>query len=88
MTTPDTSPPLDWKSLYHLAVIELDPTQIVGRIADARNAILNRIEETITKPGEYNERQVLSDALNGLRVLREKQEHRTSAVARLPQKTG
>ena len=88
MTIPDTSPPPDWKSLYHLAVIELDPTQIVGRIADARNAILNRIEETITKPGEYNERQALSDALNGLRVLRQEQEQRASTLAPPRGKTG
>lgn len=88
MTTPDTSRPPDWKSLYDLAVMELDPTQRVGRIADARNAILNRIEETITKPGKYNERQALSDALNGLRELRQQQEQRASAVAPLRQKTG
>ena len=88
MTVPNTSPPADWKTLYQLAVMELDPTQIVGRIAEARNAILNRIEETITKPGEYNERQALSDALNGLRVLRQEQEQRASAVAPVRQKTG
>jgi hypothetical protein len=88
MTIRDTSAPPDWKRLYHRAVMELDPTQIVGRIADARNAILNRIEETIRKPGEYNERQALSDALNGLRVLRQEQEQRASALAPPQEKTG
>ena len=76
MTTPNTSRPPDWKTLYHLGVVELDHAQMLERIADARNAISNRVEETLTKPHEYNERQALTDALNGLRELRQEHESR------------
>ena len=88
MATVDTFRPLDWKTLYHLAVIELDPAQMLERIADARNAILNRVEETLTKPHEYNERQALTDALNGLRVLRQEHERRIQQCGQPRQKIG
>jgi len=66
----------DWKELYQLAVIELDPAKLSHRISDARNAILDRIQETISVAAHYQERQELADALNGLRVLRQEYERR------------
>jgi len=66
----------DWKELYQLAVIELDPAKLSHRVSDARNAILDRIQETISVASHYQERQELADALNGLRVLRQEYEHR------------
>ena len=68
--------PPDWQELYTFAMIEPNPVKLPQRIADARNAILDRIQETITKPSNYNERQQLNDALNGLRVLRQEYERR------------
>ena len=68
--------PPDWTELYQLAVIELDPTKLRQRVTDARNAILDRVEETHTKPFPYQERQQLNDALNGLRVIQQEYERR------------
>ena len=76
MTTVGTPRPPDWKGLYQMAVIELDPAKLSHRISDARNAILDRIQETISVAAHYQERQELADALNGLRVLRQEYEHR------------
>jgi hypothetical protein len=68
--------PPDWTELYQLAVTELDPAKLQQRVADARNAILDRIEETHTKPFPYEERQQLTDALNGLHVVQQEYESR------------
>jgi hypothetical protein len=70
MTTAAAPCPLDWKQLYQLALVELDPAKLPQRIADARMALLDRIEDTLKNPG-LGEQQMLSDALNGLRVLRQ-----------------
>jgi hypothetical protein len=57
MTAAGAPRPPDWTELYQLAVMEFDPTRLVQRISDARNAILDRIEETHTKPLPCEERQ-------------------------------
>ena len=69
MTTDGVPRAPDWKELYQLAVIELDTAKLSHRVSDARNAILDRIQETISVAAHYHERQELADALNGLRVL-------------------
>ena len=66
----------DWKELYQLAVIELDPAKLSHRVSDARNAILDRIQETISVAAHYRERQELTDALNGLRTVQQEYERR------------
>jgi len=76
MTAAGASRPPDWTELYQLALLELDFTRLAQRIYDARNAILDRIEETNTKPFPYDERQQLTDALNGLRVIQLERESR------------
>jgi hypothetical protein len=45
----------DWKAFYDAAVFETDPSKLAERIATARSAILNHIEESIRKPavGEH-----------------------------------
>ena len=88
MATVGAARPPDWKSLHQLAVIEVDPVKLPRRITEARNAILDRVEETITRPGDYHERQDLTDALNGLRVLRQESERRVSQYGERRQKTG
>ena len=47
MTTDGVPHAPDWKELYQLAVIELDPAKLSDRISDARNAILDRIQELL-----------------------------------------
>jgi hypothetical protein len=76
MTTAGIPRTPDWKDLYQLAVIELDPAKLSHRISDARNAILDRIQDTISRATPYQKCQELTDALNGLRVLRQEYEHR------------
>jgi len=70
MSTNGTPGPQDWKELYQLAILETDPAKLSPLIADAHKAILDRIQETLTKPLSA-ENQRLSDALNGLRTLRQ-----------------
>ena len=69
--SPDGTPrPQDWKELYQLAMLETDPAKLSPLIADAHKAILDRIQETLTKPISA-EQERLSDALCGLRTLRD-----------------
>jgi len=70
MSTNGTLRPQDWKELYQLAMLETDPAKLPPLIADAHKAILDRIQETLTKPLSA-EHERLSDALSGLRTLRQ-----------------
>ena len=70
------SPKHDWKQLYKLAVLELDPAQVPRRISDARFAILDRIKENSAKLHDCHEHEELSDAIQGLRVLQQEFERR------------
>jgi len=70
MSTNGTPRPQDWKELYQLAMVETDPAKLPPLIADAHRAILDRIQETLTKPISA-EHDRLSDALSGLRALRQ-----------------
>jgi hypothetical protein len=70
MSTNGTPRPQDWKELYELAILETNPAKLAPLIADAHKAILDRIQETLTKPLSA-ETERLSDALNGLRTLRQ-----------------
>jgi hypothetical protein len=76
MTTAGVPRLPDWADLYRLALIELDPAKLKQRVSDARSAILDRIQETLPKPAHYDERQQLSDALYGLRVIQLEYERR------------
>jgi hypothetical protein len=69
MSTNGTPRPRGWKELYELAMMETDPAKLSPLIADAHRAILDRIQETLTKHVSA-ERERLSNALNGLRTLR------------------
>jgi hypothetical protein len=70
MATDGTSNLLRWQELYQLAMVELDGTKLPQRIAIAHEAILDRIQESLTT-ASANERQQLHDALHGLRILRQ-----------------
>jgi hypothetical protein len=71
---------VDWKTLYELAIVEPDTLKLPGRIADARRAIIERIEATLAEP-HTPEHQELNDALKGLRVIHQEYERR---LQRLP----
>ena len=70
MATDGTSHLLHWSELFQLAMVELDPAKLPARIAIAHEAILDRIEDTLTMPcgGEH---QKLDDALRNLHALRQ-----------------
>jgi hypothetical protein len=70
MSTNGTPRPQDWEELYQLAMLETDPAKLSPLVADAHKAILDRIQETLTKPLSA-EHERLSDALSGLRTLRQ-----------------
>ncbi|HKB99796.1 MAG TPA: hypothetical protein VKD23_13530 [Terriglobales bacterium] len=59
-----------WKQLYQLAVLELDERRLPGRVAVARRAILDRVEEILTTI-RTDEHRALSDALRFLLLLEE-----------------
>ncbi len=58
-----------WKQLCQAALFELDPARLLLRIAEARSAILDQIEDGFSKPS--NAKQVaLRNALEALKTLR------------------
>jgi hypothetical protein len=68
-------PPLDWRSLYQSAVLELDPIKLPTRVSEAHRAIAKLLETSLATlhPEETEE---LSDALNNLAALRRQYESR------------
>ncbi len=56
----------DWKSLYEVALRETDRSKLPERIATARNAILNRIEQSIRNPA-LGDHRAMDAALRNLR---------------------
>ena len=58
-----------WKQLWEAALFELDPAKLLLRIAEARSAILDRIEDGFSRPSN-SEQATLRDALETLRTLR------------------
>src|SRR3981081_2157402 len=69
--SPDGTPrPQDWKELYQLAMLETDPAKLPRLISAAHRAILARVPERLAKPTSA-EHERLSDALTGLRPLRQ-----------------
>ena len=60
--------PGEWKKLYQFALLETEPATIMGRIADARTAILDRKAELETCHS-CDEVRALNDALRFLHIL-------------------
>ena len=58
-----------WKQLCLAGVSELDPTKLPRRLADARSAVLDRIEDNFSKPSN-DEQLALRNALDALAALR------------------
>jgi hypothetical protein len=52
-----------WKQLFEAALLERDQSLLPGRLRDARNAVLDRIEDSFTS-APLTERKLLLAALN------------------------
>ena len=59
-----------WLQLYQVALSENDPTKIRDRIAEARHAILDRMEDLLTSPCTA-EHHALNNAFRFLCILQE-----------------
>ena len=57
-----------WKQLCNAALAEFDPALLPQRIADARNAVLDQIEDNFSEPAS-DENQALRNALHALEAL-------------------
>jgi hypothetical protein len=71
MATNASHQPPDWKTLYQLAILELDPIRLPARISEARRAIIEHLE---IKP--YSNQRELNDALAGLHVIYQEYERK------------
>jgi hypothetical protein len=60
----------EWRQLCQAAFFELDPVKLLERIADARSAVLDQIEDVLSKPIN-SEQSALRNALETLSTLRE-----------------
>ncbi len=60
-----------WHTLYQAALFETNRQMIPGRIAEAEQAILDRVKELFQVQADHiEEDQILDDALYALRALR------------------
>ena len=60
----------EWRQLCQAACFELDAVKLVERVAEARSAILDRVEDNFSKPNN-TEQYALRKALETLSTLRE-----------------
>jgi len=60
----------EWRQLCQAAFFELNPVKLLERIAVARSAILDRVEDNFSKPNN-TEQYALRKALETLSTLRE-----------------
>ena len=67
-TPNDTSDAPDWRQLCQVAFLELDPEKLLQRIAEARDAVLDRIEDCHSRPA-HREGYALREALEMLNTL-------------------
>ncbi len=72
MNTPDSKSPdsANWRDLYKTAILELDPTKMFERAAEAEKALRQRAKELFQMPGDnIEEEQALDDAMYALHTL-------------------
>jgi hypothetical protein len=71
----------DWRQLCQLALLETDPVKTRERVAAARSAVLDRVEDCLAKSVD-GEQSALREALAALDVLRKtKDQNSHSKVA-------
>jgi hypothetical protein len=65
----------EWRELCLAAMLERDPVRLLERVARARGAILDRIEDGYTKPlnGEQHDLRDALTTLDNLRRIAERQ---------------
>jgi hypothetical protein len=70
-----------WRQLCQTAYFEFEPITLLERVVEARGAVLDRIEDNLSKPttGEQNE---LHNALETLSILQELAERDISELKR------
>ena len=78
--SPSKSENTNWRDLYRAALLELDPTKLAQRVAEAEGVIIPRARELFLE-GDSNcgESEELNDALHALRALGSTLKSNTSA---------
>ncbi len=59
----------EWTRIYRAALLECDSAKLPTRIREAETAIFTRIRDLTEDPNSCRERELISDALFGLRTL-------------------
>jgi len=59
-----------WRQLCQTAYFELEPIRLLQRVVEARGAVLDRIEDSLSKPSS-GEQSELRNALETLSILQE-----------------
>jgi len=59
-----------WRQLCQIAYFELEPVTLLQRVVEARSAVLDRIEDIVSRPITF-EQDELRSALKTLSVLQE-----------------
>jgi hypothetical protein len=59
----------EWTRIYRAALLECDLAKLPTRIREAETAIFNRIRDLAEDSDSCHERELISDALFGLRTL-------------------
>jgi len=59
----------EWYGIYKAALLECDPTKLATRIREAKAAISTRMQGIAEDSDSCHERELISDALFGLRTL-------------------
>lgn len=79
MQCPDAQ---EWRALYRAAVFNPDKREMAKRLADAEEAIVERMRQLFRETGAdaQCEREALDDALYTLTATRVAHEHRTTAA--------
>ncbi|HEY8225328.1 MAG TPA: hypothetical protein VIG25_08640 [Pyrinomonadaceae bacterium] len=77
---PSSDSNTNWRDLYRAALLELDPTLLAQRVAEAEGVIIPRARELFLE-GDSNcgESEELNDALHALRALGGRLKSNTSA---------
>lgn len=60
----------DWRAAYREAVLEPDPQKLVGKIEFATAILRRSLAEIDSSPEHLQEKQVISDALHTLDMIR------------------
>ena len=59
-----------WRQLCQIAYFELEPVTLLQRVVEARSAVLDRIEDVLSRPITF-EQDELRNALKTLSILQE-----------------